>query len=284
MEVPLKKLSEQIIVITGATSGIGPTTARMAADGGASLVLAAHDAEALARLAGELGARGALALAVPIDVGLRDDVARLGQAAIDRFGRIDTWVNNAGVSIVGRHEDVTDEDRQRLFQTNFWGVVHGSLEALRRMKRDGGALINVGGEVSDRAVPPQGIYSASKHAIKGFTDSLRMEIEKDEVPISVTLIKPAAIDTMPGAHAKNHLRHAPRLPPLYAPEVVAGAILHAAQHPQRDVYVGGTAKMIAVGNFHMPRHFDRHMKATIFNCGARTARRSGRNLMQINFF
>ncbi|USX23047.1 SDR family oxidoreductase [Oxalobacteraceae bacterium OTU3REALA1] len=265
MQVPLKKLSEQVMVITGATSGIGLTTARMAADGGARLVLAARNIDALNQLAEELNARGAQALAVPTDVGVRDDVAKLGQAAIDRFGRIDTWVNNAGVSIFGRHEDVTDEDRQRLFQTNFWGVVHGSLEALRRMKRDGGALINVGSEVSDRAVPLQGIYSASKHAVKGFTDSLRMEIEKDGMPISVTLIKPAAIDTMLTVHAKNYLQHEPRLPPpLYAPEVVAGAILHAAQHPQRDVYVGGAAKMIAVGSFHMPRLFDRYMKATMF--------------------
>ena len=265
MEVPLKKLSEQVMVITGATSGIGLTTARMAADGGARMVLAARNAEALNQLVEELGARGAQALAVPTDVGIRDDVAKLGQTAIDRFGRIDTWVNNAGVSIFGRHEDVTDDDRQRLFQTNFWGVVHGSLEALRRMRRDGGALINLGSEVSDRALPLQGIYSASKHAVKGFTDSLRMEIEKDGVPISVTLIKPAAIDTMLTVHAKNYLQHEPRLPPpLYAPEIVASAILHAAQHPQRDVYVGGAAKMIAVGSFHMPRLFDHYMKATMF--------------------
>ena len=265
MVVSLKKLSDQVMVITGATSGIGLTTARMAADGGAKLVLAARNAEALDRLAGELTARGAQAVAVPTDVGVRDDVAKLGQAATDRFGRIDTWVNNAGVSIFGRHEDVSDEDRQRLFQTNFWGVVHGSLEALRRMKQNGGALINVGSEVSDRAVPLQGIYSASKHAVKGFTDSLRMEIEKDGVPISVTLIKPAAIDTMLTVHAKNYLQHEPRLPPpLYAPEIVASAIVHAARHPQRDVYVGGAAKMVAVGSFHMPRLFDRYMKATMF--------------------
>nr|WP_315397054.1 SDR family oxidoreductase [uncultured Duganella sp.] len=265
MQVSLKKLSDQVMVITGATSGIGLTTARMAADAGARLVLAARNAEALRRLADELGARGAQALAVPTDVGVRADVAALGQAAVDRFGRIDTWVNNAGVSIFGRHEDVSDDDRQRLFQTNFWGVVHGSLEALARMKRDGGTLINLGSEVSDRALPLQGIYSASKHAVKGFTDSLRMEIEKDQVPISVTLIKPAAIDTMLTVHAKNYMAHEPRLPPpLYAPEVVAGAILHAAQHPQRDVYVGGAAKMIAVGSFHMPRLFDRYMKSTLF--------------------
>jgi short-subunit dehydrogenase len=265
MSVSLKKLSNQVIVITGATSGIGLTTARLAADAGAKLVLAARNGEALKRLAEELDARGAQALAVPTDVGNRADIEQLAQAAIERFGRIDTWINNAGVSIFGKHEEVTDDDRERLFQTNFWGVVYGSLEALRRMKRDGGALINLGSEASDRAMPLQGIYAASKHAVKGFTDSLRMEIERDKLPISVTLIKPAAIDTMLPVHAKNYLPHEPRLPPpLYAPDLVAKAILHAARHPQRDVYVGGAAKLMALGDTHTPRLLDRFMEATMF--------------------
>jgi short-subunit dehydrogenase len=265
MSIKLKKLSDQVIVITGATSGIGLTTARMAADAGAKLVLAARNGDALERLAAELGASGAQALAVPADVGERADVERIGQAAIDRFGRIDTWVNNAGVSIFGRNEEISLDDQHRLFQTNFWGVVHGSLEALRRMKQSGGALINLGSEVSDRAVPLQGMYSASKHAVKGYTDSLRMEIEKERVPISVTLIKPAAIDTLFTVHAKSYMQREPELPPpLYAPELVANAILHAAQRPQRDVYIGGAAKLMALGGFHMPRLLDKYMNATVF--------------------
>jgi hypothetical protein len=130
---------------------------------------------------------------------------------------------------------------QRLFQTNYWGVVHGSLEAVKHMKtRGGGAIINLGSELSDHAVPLQGIYAASKHAVKAFTDSLRMELEKESAPIAVTLIKPAAIDTMFVAHAKNYMDKEPSLPPpVYAPELVAKAILYAAQHPKRDVFVGG---------------------------------------------
>jgi short-subunit dehydrogenase len=265
MSIKLKKLSDQVMVITGATSGIGLTTARLAADAGANLVLAARNGDALKRLSAELGARGVQALAVQADVGQRDDLEHIGQAAIERFGRIDTWVNNAGVSIFGRNDEIAMEDQQRLFQTNFWGVVYGSLEALKRMRRDGGALINLGSELSDRAVPLQGMYSASKHAVKGFTDSLRMEIEKEHIPVSVTLIKPAAIDTMFTVHAKSYLQHEPELPPpLYAPELVAKAILHAASHRQRDVYVGGAARLMSLGGFHMPRLLDRYMNAIVY--------------------
>ncbi|TFW17439.1 SDR family oxidoreductase [Duganella callida] len=261
----LKNLGAQVIVITGATSGIGLTTARMAASRGASLVLAARDSDALDKLADELRAGGAQALAVPTDVGVREQVAALGRAAVHRFGRIDTWINNAGVSIFGRNQDVPLADQEQLFQTNFWGVVHGSLTALELMAANGGALINLGSELSDVAVPLQGMYSASKHAVKGFTDSLRMEIEKDKVPISVTLIKPAGIDTMFVPHARNYMKNEPELPaPLYAPELVAQAILHAAEHPQRDIFVGGASKMISLEGRSMPRVLDKFMNAMMF--------------------
>jgi short-subunit dehydrogenase len=185
---------------------------------------------------------------------------------MERFGRIDTWVNNAGISIFGRIEDVSFEDMQRLFDTNYWGVVHGSLEAVRHMKtRGGGAIINVGSQVSDHALPLQGIYAASKHAVKAFTDSLRVELEKDKAPISVTLVKPAAIDTMLVAHAKNYMDKEPTLPPpIYAPELVAKTILYAAQHPKRDVFVGGAAKALSTGNFALPGAVDRYIRATMF--------------------
>jgi short-subunit dehydrogenase len=253
------------MVITGATSGIGLTTARAAARKGASLVLAARDSAALDTLVAELRAAGSEALAVPTDVGSRDEVAGLGRAAIQRFGRIDTWVNNAGISIYGRNQDVPLADQEKLFQTNFWGVVHGSLVALDLMKDNGGALINLGSELSDRAVPLQGMYSASKHAVKGFTDSLRMEIEKDKVPISVTLVKPAGIDTLFTGHARNYMEKEPELPPpLYAPELVADAILYAAEHPQRDIYVGGASKMISLESKIMPRALDKLMNLLMF--------------------
>ena len=266
MTVKLRNINEQVMVITGASSGIGLTTARMAAEGGAKLVLAARNGDALDQLASELRRQGCQVATVAADVGNQADVERIGQTAIDRFGRIDTWVNNAGVGTFGRLEEVALEDHVRLFQTNFWGVVHGSLEAVKRMKlRGGGALINVGSEVSDRAAPMQGMYSASKHAVKAFTDSLRMELEKEEAPISVTLVKPAAIDTMFALHAKNYMdKEAALPPPVYAPEIVAKAILYCAQHPKRDIFVGGASKMISSGNAYMPRMLDRFMNATMF--------------------
>src|SRR5213076_34618 len=110
-----------------------------------------------------------------------------------RFGGFDTWVNNAGVSVYGRIEQVPIEDLRKIFETNFWGVVYGSRIAMEQMKNTGGggALINIGSTLSDRAIPLQGMYSASKHAVKGFTDALRIELESESAPVSVTLIKPA---------------------------------------------------------------------------------------------
>jgi short-subunit dehydrogenase len=266
MSVQLRKIDEQVIVITGATSGIGLTTARMAADSGARLVLAARNRDALDQLASELRVKGSQVATVTADVGDPADVERIGTTAMERFGRIDTWVNNAGISIFGRNEDVPLEDMQRLFQTNYWGVVHGSLEAVKHMKtRGGGAIINLGSELSDRSIPLQGLYSASKHAVKAFTDALRMELENEGAPISVTLIKPAAIDTMFTVHAKNYMEKEPALPPpVYAPELVAKSILYAAQHPKRDVFVGGASRAISSAGFAMPRVLDKVMNASMF--------------------
>ena len=266
MSVQLRKINEQVMVITGATSGIGLTTARMAAEQCAKLVLAARSADALDQLASELRRTGTQVATVVADVGKPADVERIGHAAMERFGRIDTWVNNAGISIFGRNEEVALEDMQRLFDTNYWGVVHGSLEAVKHMKsRGGGAIINLGSELSDHSIPLQGIYAASKHAVKAFTDSLRMELEKDKAPISLTLVKPAAIDTPFTAHAKNYMEHEPDLPPpIYAPELVARTILHAAETPERDLFVGGRAKLMSVMGAVLPRPLDGLMRAMVF--------------------
>ena len=267
MSPKLKKLDEQVMVITGATSGIGLATARMAAEGGAQLVLAARDADALDMLAHEMRQRGMAVATVAADVGNPADVARIGQVAVERFGRVDTWVNNAGVSLYGKNENVALEDMRKVMQTNFWGVVHGSLEAVKLMRgRGGGALINLGSEVSDRAVPLQGTYSASKHAIKAFTESLRMELDKEDTGISLTVIKPSAIATPFPNHARSYMEHEPDLPPPnYAPELVAQAIVHAAQVPERDLYVGGHAKLTALAGYLMPRASDRFMGKTMFS-------------------
>jgi len=261
MAAKLKKVREQVIVITGASSGIGLATARMAAAKGARLVLAARSSNALRELADEITRTGGAAIHIAADVGKPEEVREIVRAAEDRFGGFDTWINNAAVAIYGKLTEIPIDDMRQLFETNFWGVVYGSLEAARHLKRRGGALINVGSTLSDRAIPLQGIYSASKHAVKGFTDALRMELEEEGAPISVTLIKPGAIDTPYTQHARNYMdSEAKHAPPVYAPETVARAILHAAEVPERDIFVGAGGKAISALGQYAPRFMDKLME------------------------
>ncbi len=242
MGVKLKPLDQQVIVITGASSGIGLATAETAAGKGAKVVVAARSDQAPTDLASRINASGGEALAVPCDVADRSQVLAVAEAAISRFGRIDTWVNNAGLGMYGRLDEVSEEDGRRLFDVNFWGLVHGSLAALPHLKRNGGALINVGSEVSEAAVPLLGMYVASKHAVKGFTDTLRIEVEEvDEAPVSITLIQPTAVDTPFPQHARNYQEQEAKLPDqMIEPQQVAEAILEAAVTPTRAKKVGAT--------------------------------------------
>lgn len=256
----LKKINEQTIIITGASSGIGLTTARMAAEQGANLVLVARNEDALRELANQINAAGGRAVFVAADVADENALREAANLAEKEFGGFDTWVNNAGGAIYGKIADVSNEDSRRLFETNFWGVVHGSRIALEQLREKGGAIINVGSEVSDMAVPLIGMYSASKHAVKGFTDALRMEIESDKLPVSVTLIKPTAIHTPFPEHAKNYMDFEPSLPaPVYAPELVAEAILHCAQNPMRDFFIGEMAAAHSAMATYAPRLTDKFM-------------------------
>lgn len=268
MAVWLKRLSEQVVVITGATSGIGLTTARLAAARGARLVLAARNESALRELVDEITREGGAASYVVADVGNEDDVRAIARAAVERFGGFDTWVNNAGSAIYGPMIDVSTADSRRLFETNFWGLVYGSLEAARHFRtRRGeyaGALVNLGSVLSDRAIPIIGMYCASKHAVKGFTEALRMELEEEGAPVSVSLVKPSSINTPFPQHARNYMDEEPTLPPpLYAPDVVARAILHCAETPERDVTVGAGGKSLVVMGQFAPRATDKLMAATL---------------------
>jgi short-subunit dehydrogenase len=265
MSIRRKNLQDQVLVITGASSGIGLATARMAAERGARVVLAARDEEGLRRAVAEIRANGGQAVHVVADVAEPEDLRRVAETAIQELGGFDTWVNNAGLSIYGRLEEVPLEDARRLFDVNYWGVVHGTRAALPHLRSHGGTLINLGSIVSDRAVPLQGHYSASKHAIKAFTDVVRMELEEEGAPVSVTLIKPAAIDTPFPEHARNFLPTEPKHPaPVYAPEPVARAILECAERPRRDVIVGGGGRMITALGALAPRLTDRYMERTMF--------------------
>jgi short-subunit dehydrogenase len=241
----LKPLDQQVIVLTGASSGIGLATAQDAARRGARLVLVARSGDVLEAVVRGLATSGCEAIHVVADVSQREQVEEVARRALARFGRIDTWVNCAGSTIYGRLDEVSEADSRRLFDINFWGMVNGSLAALPHLRLTGGALINVGSEASELAIPLQGMYSASKHAVKGFTDALRIEIEHvDRAPVSITLIEPTAVDTPLPQHARNYLAHEPKLPsPQIDPHQVAAAILRAATTPTRDVKVGAMASL-----------------------------------------
>lgn len=263
MAISLKPLPNQVIVITGASSGIGLVTARMAAQQGAKLVLAARNEDALRQLVDEIRSKGGQAIYVVADVGQEEDVNRIAERAIAEFSGFDTWVNNAGVSIFGSCEEVSIPDMKRMFDTNFWGVVYGSRAAVKHFRERGGngALINVGSFFGDRATPVQSTYAASKHALHGWTDALRMELEAEKLPISVTLIHPGRIDTPYNEHARSYIAKQPaHRGMIYPPEAVAEAILYSAEHPKRDMFVGFQAKFFAVLGGLAPRLMDKLME------------------------
>jgi NAD(P)-dependent dehydrogenase (short-subunit alcohol dehydrogenase family) len=264
MKYQLLPLSEQVMVITGASSGIGLVAAKRAAHRGARVVLAARNEHDLRSACAESRREGGRAIYVVADVSSHDDVRKIGDAAIAEFGRLDTWVNNAAVSMYGKTFEIPIEDMRRQMDVNFWGEVYGSREAVRHLRTRGGALINVASGLADRAIPLQGIYCAAKHAIKAFTDSLRMELEKDGIPISVSLVKPASIDTPFFEKAKTYIGVEPQpIPPVYAPEVAADVILRCAEKPTREVFAGGAAELIKLARL-APRVADLYMEKMLF--------------------
>lgn len=262
MAVTLKPLSEQTIVITGASSGIGLATARRAAREGARVLLVARNEEALREAVESIRLRGGKADHVAIDVTAADAPERIAAKAREAFGGFDTWVNDAAVALYARLEDTGIDEQRRVFDVGYFATVAASLHAARELTaRGGGAIINVGSILSDRSVPVQGAYSAMKHAVQGFTEAFRMEMEAEGRPVSVTLIKPAAIDTPYPEHARNRMGKPARVPPVvYDPELVAKAICFAAAHPRRDLTVGGTGMAMTKMSNLLPRSADRFME------------------------
>ena len=262
MTLKLKPLAEQVIVITGASSGIGLVTARRAAAAGAKVMLVARSEDTLREVAAAIVAAGGEADVAVADVGDAAQVEAAAAAAIARFGRIDSWVNDAGSSVFGKVLDTPLAEQAQLFRTNYFGVVHGCVAAVPHL-RGGGALVTVGSLASDMPSPPLGIYSATKHAAKAYVEVLRMELQADQVPISVTLVKPAGIDTPIGQHASNHGAvdgsaggEAQIPPPAYDPDLVAAAILDSCVHPRREVTVGGVGRAQVLFSQHFPALYE----------------------------
>ncbi|HEV7351900.1 MAG TPA: SDR family oxidoreductase [Brevundimonas sp.] len=249
----LKPLSQQVVVITGATSGIGLATARRAAAAGACVFLIARHEEDLRLLCETLQRDGGRCAWAVADVGDATALEAAAEKCERLFGGIDTWVNNAGAAAPGSLREMPLAEQRALFETNYWGVVNGSLAAAARLAGRGGAIINVGSSLADAPAPGQGVYAASKHAVKGFTQGLRLELARAGAPVAVTLVKPAAVDTAWDRRARRLGGYAARHPqPVYAAHVVADAILHCAAHPVREITVGGGGRLIAAAYAALP--------------------------------
>jgi short-subunit dehydrogenase len=276
MAIKLKPLARQAIVVTGASSGIGLVTAREAARRGARVLLVARDGAALERIVAGIVADGGEADFAVADVGDREAVERAAARAVERFGGIDTWVNDAGSAIYAKLLDTPMAEHEALFRTNYFGVVHGVLAAMPHLRARGGALITVASIAADIPSPIMGAYAASKHAVQGYIHSLRVETIADGLPVSITLVKPAGIDTPIAEKAVVHGRGEGMIPPpVYDPAIVARAILDAAEHPRRDVTVGGIGRAQVLIVQHAPwllDHLGRFMIPLLLNPGRPTTK------------
>ncbi|MDQ4122137.1 MAG: SDR family oxidoreductase [Acidobacteriota bacterium] len=249
----LKPINQQVVVITGASSGIGRETALQFAARGAKVVAAARSESGLKSLIEEIRQNGGEAIYEICDVADFDQVQKVAEKAVVEYNRIDTWVNNAAVAVYATFEDTTLEEFRRILDVNLLGQVHGCKSALPHLRLTGGSLICISSVESKVAMPLHSAYAASKHAIAGFVDSLRRELIHEGVPVSVTNIMPASINTPFFSQSRTKMGVKPQgLPPFYQPSLVAEAILYAAENPVRDLIVGGAGKMMITSQLNSP--------------------------------
>jgi short-subunit dehydrogenase len=234
-----------VVVITGASSGFGRAAALAFARAGSRVSLAARGQEALDDTAEACRRAGAETLVVTADVGDADAVDRLARQTVERFGRIDVWVNNAGVILYGRFEDTPAKDFERVVRTNLLGQVHGARAALRQFRAQGrGVLINMGSVWGRVSSPQVSAYVASKHAVRAFSECLREELRNDR-GIDVATMLPQAADTPIFRHAGNYTgRQVCPIPPLVTAEAVAEGILACARNPKREVTFGRAGRLV----------------------------------------
>lgn len=257
----LKPIHDQVVVITGASSGIGREASLLFAEQRAAIVPIARSEDDLASLAQEIERFGGRAHPIVADVTDWDAMQSAADEAAETFGRIDTWVNNAAVSLYGTVDELDVNEMRRVIDVILMGQIHGMKAALPHLEREGrGALINVASALSKRSVPLQAAYCAAKHGVKGFTESLRLELEHAGSGVSVTLILPASMNTPLFEHARSKLDRMPQpIPPIYEPRVTAEAILFAAEHRRREIVAGGAGKILTVLERISPELADRYM-------------------------
>jgi NAD(P)-dependent dehydrogenase (short-subunit alcohol dehydrogenase family) len=266
LRTSLRPIEDQVVVLMGASSGIGREAARHFARRGAKVVIAARSAPALASLLGEIKDEGGEAIVVVAEVTDFEQVKAVADQAVAAFGRLDTWVSLAGTSVWAPVEQTTPEEFRRVVDVTLLGQVHGAMAALPHLRRSGGGvLVGVTSVIARRAFPLQAAYSASKRGVEGFLEALRVELRHDGVPVRVTNVMPATINTPFFEKARTKLGVLPKgPPPVYQPSVVAEALVFAAEHGPRDLVAGGGAKGLMALQAISPRLVDAVVARTGF--------------------
>ena len=254
----------EVVVITGASAGVGRATVRRFARDRARIGLIARGHDGLEAARREVEALGGEALLLPCDVADADAVDRAAALVEERFGPIDIWINNAMASVFSPVREIPASEFRRVTEVTYLGVVHGTLAALRRMlTRDRGVIVQVGSALAYRGIPMQAPYCAAKHAVQGFMDSLRAELLHDGSHVDVTMVQLPALNTPQFNWVKSRLpRRAQPVPPIYQPEVAADAIAYAARNPRREFWVGLPTVIAIAGNRLAPGLADRYLART----------------------
>jgi NAD(P)-dependent dehydrogenase (short-subunit alcohol dehydrogenase family) len=250
-----------VVVITGASSGVGRACARAFARRGAQVALLARGADGLEAAAAEARAAGVRAVAIPTDVAEHAEVEAAAERTERELGAIDVWVNNAMLSVFSPVKELEAEEVRRVTEVTYLGYVHGTLAALRRMlPRDEGVIVQVGSALGYRAIPLQAAYCAAKHAIEGFTESLRCELLHDDSRVRVTMVHLPALNTPHFSVVRSRLpRHPKPVPPIFEPELAAEAVVWAAEHPRRELVVGFSTLKALLANKIAPGLLDRYL-------------------------
>jgi len=252
-----KPLSQQVIVVTGASSGLGRAVARLAGRRGAQVVVTARNSEALDACVREIEAFGSEALAVPADCTVQDEVAQVVEQAVDRFGRVDTYVANAIVTVYAETYRYEPDELRRIMDVNFFGQVYGYWAALPHLRESKGTFLSVQSALAYRGIPLQGGYCASKAALRNFFESARVELMKDKSGVDISVVHPAAINTPQFDRDRQKIGKQPQpVPPIYQPEPFADAVVHCCEHPIRELPIGWGAQKLMWGQKLSPRAGD----------------------------
>ncbi len=260
-------MRDEVVVITGASAGLGRATAREFGRHGAKVGLIARGIEGLEAAKREIESAGGSALVLPLDVADANAMEDAAASVEQEFGPIDVWVNNAMTSVFSPVREMRADEYKRVTEVTYLGVVHGTLAALKRMlPRNRGTIVQVGSALVYRSIPLQSAYCAAKHAIAGFTDSLRCELIHDNSKVRVTMVQMPALNTPQFGWVKSRLkRKAQPVPPIFQPEVGARAIYWAAHHSRREIYAGWPTVEAIIGNKIAPGWLDRYLGKTGFD-------------------